>query len=245
MEKRVYAALGHIRIDRITPLDIQGFVRALVDDGLSSENVKNHVRFVSVIMNYAVKKHILTFNPCVTVDYPTSQKKEREFYTVNEVRRFLHLLRNEGDDKKVFSVFFTLAAYMGARKGELLGLEWKDIDFNNAVISINRAHYYSGYHKTYFTDTPKTALSRRTLKLPACVMDTMKEYRQWQDKQREICGASWVETDRLFTTWNGETIPHSALYYFLSSFCERTGMRKVNIHSFRHFKRNRIDRQRC
>jgi integrase len=235
MEKRTYAALGHIRIDRVSPLDIQRFVRSLGADGLSPDSVKNYVRFVSVIMNYAVRKQILTFNPCITVDYPTSQKNTREFYTVDETKQFLRLLRNEGEDKKPFAIYFTLAAYMGARKGELLGLEWKDLDFDNAVISINRAYYYSAYHKEYYTDTPKTATSRRALKLPAHVMETLKEYRAWQDTQREICGGSWVENDRLFTKWNGEPMCQSALYYFLKSFTKRIGMKKVNIHSFRHF----------
>ena len=91
MEKRAYAALGHIRVDRITPLDIQRYVRSLVADGLSADNVKNHVRLVSVIMNYAVKKQILTFNPCITVDYPTSQKKERDYYSVEEVKKLFGL----------------------------------------------------------------------------------------------------------------------------------------------------------
>ena len=60
MEKRIYAILGHIRIDRITPLDVQRLVRSLIADGLATESVKKHVRLVSVILNYAVKKRLLT-----------------------------------------------------------------------------------------------------------------------------------------------------------------------------------------
>lgn len=96
-------------------------------------------------------------------------------------------------------MFFTLAAYMGARKGELLGLEWKDIDFDNNTISIKRAYYYSAIDRAYFTDTPKTKISHRSLKLPAHVMETLSQYREWQNNQREMCGGSWVITDRIFT----------------------------------------------
>jgi len=231
MCKRMYAALGHLRIDKISPLDIQRYVSSLVADGLATSNVKNHVRLVSVILNYAVKKRILTFNPCVTVDYPAAQKVERDYYSLEEAKQFLELLRNEGDNKKPFALFFTLAAYMGARKGELLGLEWKDIDFDNAVISINRAYYYSNTDRQCFTDTPKTAASRRSLKLPAHVMETLSQYREWQDQQRDICGGSWVENDRLFTTWNGTPMHPSTPYNYLTALCKRTGMRKVNVHS--------------
>jgi integrase len=235
MEKRAYAALGHIRVDRITPLDIQRFVRSLVAEGLSAVTVKGYVRFVSVILNYAVKKHLLTFNPCVTVDYPTEHEKERNFYNVEEVKKLLQLLRNEKEDKKPFALFFTLAAYTGCRKGELLGAEWSDFDFKNNTFSIRRAYYYSSYHKECYTDTPKNKTSRRCLKLPAHVMETLKEYRAWQDEQREICGGSWVETDRVFTQWNGEPMLTSSPATYLQAFCKRTGMRKVTIHSFRHF----------
>ena len=235
MAKRAYANLGHIRIDRISPLDIQRYVGSLVADGLSAETVKCHVRLVSVILNYAVKKHILTFNPCVTVDYPTSKETKRDFYTVEEVKRLLELLRNEDEDKKPFALFFTLAAYTGCRKGELLGFEWKDVDFDNNTISINRAYYYSSIERTHFTDTPKTKTSRRSLKLPAHVMETLKEYKAWQYKQREFCGGSWIETDRLFTNLDGSHMPTTAPRNYLKSLCKRTGMRSVTIHSFRHF----------
>jgi len=234
-EKRLYAALGHIRVDKITPLDIQRLVRSLVADGLCTDNVKSHVRLVSVILNYAVKKRILTYNPCTAVDYPVAQEKKRDFYAVEEVKELLALLRNEGEESKPFAVFFTLAAYTGCRKGELLGLEWKDIDFTNDTITIARAYYYDQYKREHFTDTPKTKRSRRSLKLPAHVMKTLMEFREWQDKQRETCGGSWVETDRLFTKWNGEPMRVSKPSEHLAKLSKRTGMRKVTIHSFRHF----------
>ena len=235
MEKRVYAALGHIRVDRISPLDIQRFVGALNADGLAPSTVRNYVRFVSVILNYAVKKRIITYNPCVTVDYPEARETEREIYTTEEVKKLLGLMWEDGEDKRPFAVFFMLAAYTGCRKGELLGLEWKDVDFLNDVISIRRAYYYSSAEHTSYTDTPKTKKSQRSLKLPACVMEALRELRAWQDRQREVCGGSWVETDRLFTSLDGSPMATTAPYHYLQSFNKRNGFRKATVHSFRHF----------
>jgi len=235
MRKRIYPALGHIRIDKITPLDIQRFVSTLAADGLTTDYIKSHVLMVSNILSYAVRKRILTYNPCSTVDYPKAQDKKRDFYTVEEVKELLGILRNEDEENKPFAIFFTLAIYTGCRKGELLGLEWKDMDFDDNTISIARAYYYDNYKHEYYTDTPKTKGSIRSLKLPAHVMETLKEYRMWQDKQRAICGSSWVENDRLFTKWDGEMMYINAPTNYFIKLSKRTGIRHVTTHSFQHF----------
>jgi len=235
MERRAYITLGHIRVDKITPLDIQRYVRFLMEEGLSPQSVKINVRFVSVILSYAVKKRVIPYNPCATVDYPAANPKDKDFYSVEEVKQLFEVLRNEKEERKPFALFFTLAAYTGCRKGEILGIEWKDLDFESNTLSINRAYYYNSVGKTYYTDTPKTESSRRILKLPDHVMETLSQYREWQNEQRELCGGTWIETDRVLTRWNGESMrPYEPNHYF-DLLINRTGMRKVTIHSFRHF----------
>jgi integrase len=189
-------------------------------------------------LNYAIKKRLITFNPCTAVDFPKERAKEQaghEIYSIEEVRHLLELLKQEDDEKYPFYVYFVLAVYMGARKGELMGLEWKDIDFDNDIISINRAYYYSWVDKGYYTDTPKTATSLRSLKVPAHVMETLRSLQKWQEKYKEVCGGSWVESDRLFTLWNGEPMATTAPRDYFNRFCKRNGIRYIKPHAFRHF----------
>ena len=70
--------------------------------------------------------------------------------------------------------------------------------------------------------------------LPVGVMQLLKQYRAEQAAERLRLGSQWVNSDRLFTSWNGAAIHPSSAKNWLDRFCERTGMRKVNIHSFRH-----------
>ncbi|MCL2239197.1 MAG: site-specific integrase, partial [Defluviitaleaceae bacterium] len=236
--KRIYPVIGHIRIDKISPLNIQKLVQTLSNEGMSPRTIKTYVRFVSGILNYAIKKRLITYNPCTTVDFPKERPKEQlthEIYSIEEVKQLLELLKQEDNEKYPFYVYFVLAVYMGARKGELLGLEWKDIDFDNDMISINRAYYYSYLEREYYTDTPKTATSRRSLKLPVHVMETLRSLQVWQEKYRELCGGSWVDNDRLFTTYNGDVMATTAPRDYFQRFCKRNGIRYIKPHAFRHF----------
>lgn len=238
LTKRIYPVIGHIRVDKLNPLDIQKLVQVLTNDGISPRTVKTYMRVVSAIMNYAIRKRLITYNPCTVVDLPKEAGKQyvsNEIYSVDEVKHLLELLKQEDDEKYPFYVYFVLAVYMGARKGELMGLEWRDIDFDNDVISINRAYYYDWLNKGYYTDTPKTKTSIRSLKLPAHVMETLRSLQDWQAKRKEVCDGSWVESDRLFTYWNGEPMATTAPRDYFKRFCKRKGIRYIKPHAFRHF----------
>lgn len=112
------------------------------------------------------------------------------------------------DEPIKYKAFFYLIAYSGFRRSEMLGLEWKDIDFEHNIIRVRRTSNYTAERGTY-TDTTKTKRSQRTLKIADSIMDMLKELKAEQDEQALNCGDKWVETDRLFTKWNGEPMNNS------------------------------------
>ncbi len=140
---RVYPAIGHLRLDKITARQIQQFINDLAKNGknlrsgkpLSRKTVVHHLSFISDVFGYAVKMDMLSENPCAKVSVPKGEKKEKEIYTLEEVEQLFTLLEKAPIK---YRTFFTLAIYSGFRRGELLGLEWKDVDFDNNVISVRR-----------------------------------------------------------------------------------------------------------
>ncbi len=237
-EARTYKALGHLRMGAITTRKVQLFILNLQEDGinkrtnkkLAPKTIKNYLSFVSTIFDYAVSQGVVVANPCHGVTLPAMEKVERNVYTIEEAQQFLELLEHEPIQ---WRTFFTLAVYGGFRRGELFGFEWKDVDFDSGVITVNRTSNYST-GRGVFTDTPKTTGSQRSLKLPEGVILLLKQYRAEQTAERLRLGSQWIDTDRLFTSWNGEAIYPSSAKNWFDRFCDRTGMRKVNIHSFRH-----------
>lgn len=154
MEKRIYKAIGHIRLDKLTTRHIQKFILELCnaereygrnknDDKLATIKIKLYKSMISTICDYTVKMQMITNNPCKNVTIPKVITPEKEFYSIEETQHLLELFKEESEDNYKYVCFYTLAIYTGFRLGELMGLEWKDIDFMTNVISVNRTCLYS------------------------------------------------------------------------------------------------------
>ena len=237
---RVYAAFGHLRVDSITRGQIQAFVDDMAKNGknmktgkpLSRKSIVHHLNFLSDVFNYALRFDMIDSNPCNHIFVPKGEKKEKEIYTVEEMKQLFKLVNQYAPLK--YKAFLTLAVYSGFRNGELMGLEWKDVDWENNVISVRRTSNYTVTDGNY-TDTPKTKSSIRSLKLPQQVFDVLSELRESQLKNKENLGTKWIDSDRLFVTEIGKPLHRGSPYKWQREFTERHGMRFCDIHSLRHF----------
>lgn len=239
LRKRVYSAIGHIRMDKITPRQIQAFVNSLSKDGanertgkpLAPKTIRHNLSFISDVFSYAVRMDLVADNPCKKVTIPKGEVKEKPIYSQEEMAQLLTAINGEPTK---YRAFFFLIAYSGFRRSEMLGLEWKDIDFENNVISIKRTSNYTSERGIY-TDTTKTKRSKRVLKISPYIMNILKELKDEQDEEALRLGDKWVETDRLFVKWNGEPMNNQTPYGWLKEFCEKNDMPFYGIHSFHHF----------
>lgn len=236
---RVYPAIGHLRLDKITGRHIQQFINDLINSTsertgrpLARKTVIHHLSFISDVFSYAVKMDMLTYNPCRKVTVPKGEAKEKDIYTIEKITRIFELLDGENVPTK-FRVFFKLAVYSGYRRGELLGLEWKDVDFENNTIKVRRTSNYTA-KKGIYTDTTKTKKSQRTQKYPQYVMDMLWELRKEQDEQCARMGDKWQDYDRLFIKWDGSPMNNNTPYFWFKEFCEKNSIRFCDIHSLRH-----------
>lgn len=238
LTKRVYAAIGHIRLDRLTTREIQKFINSLTQDGvnentgkpLSRKTMIHYLSFISTVIDYAIKMNMISDNPCRRVTIPKGSKKERKILTIEETEEFFKLLKTA---PLKYQAFFTLDIYSGMRRGEMLGLEWKDIDFQTGVIHIQRTSNYTKA-KGIYTDTTKTENSVRFVKVPMEIVEVLLLYKKEQDEERIKLDSKWHETDRLFVKYDGQPMNPQTPYGWLKEFCEKNNFPFYGIHQFRH-----------
>lgn len=238
LRTRVYGAIGHLRMDKINPRQIQSFVSSLSKEGanirtgkpLAVKTIRHYLSFISDVFSYGVRMGVVDNNPCSKVTAPKGEIKEKQIYTPDEVRRILELLEDEPEHYKVF---FNLAVYSGFRRGELLGLEWKDIDWENCTINVRRTSCYTP-SKGMYTDTTKTARSKRTIKFPMAIMEMLRAYKATQYDQSLAFGDHWVDSDRIFIKCNGEPMFIAQPFTWFRRFCKRHDIPFYGVHCFRH-----------
>lgn len=241
-QERTYKAIGHLRMDKITRRHIQSFINSLGEkgvnkhtgEGLSKKSQKLYLNFISDVYEYAISCDMDVKNPTVNVKTVKVKTEgyERKMLSIEENRRFLSLLENEPIK---YRAFFTLAVYGGFRRGELLGFEWKDLDLETGLIHVVRTSLFDKERGGTFTGTPKTKGSARSIVLPEAALDVLKEYKEEQTKIQAQIGDQWVNTDRIFISWNVSPMGVDTPRNWLAKFCKKNGFTQVNIHSFRHF----------
>ena len=235
---RVYPALGHMRIDKITGRHVQKFINDLLINGknqrtgkpLSRKTVVHHLSFISDVLQYALKMDMISDNPCRKVTIPKGERKEKNIYSLEELQQLMELLETA---PLKYKLFFTMVLYTGYRRSEMLGLEWKDIDWDNRIISVRRTSNYTAERGIY-TDTTKTKRSQRSNRYPQFIFDLLKEYKSEQDEERRIMADLWHDTDRLFVKHDGQPMNNQTPYGWLKEFCEKNNIRFCDLHSFRH-----------
>ena len=228
---RIYKAIGNVYIDELKYKRIQNFIISLSADGvnqrtgkgLSQKTQKHYITFISDVFNYAIKCELVESNPCRSVKaVKDKEKSEQQFYTLDEERVFLNLLNEKAE--LTYKVLFHLLAYYGLRRGEVLGLEWKDVDYAKQTISIMRTSKYAKGVGIY-ADMPKTASGQRTFVITEKTICLLQQLQTEQEYYREIIGNCWVNSDRICADIYGreplKTTPKliSLIFYFQQEIC--------------------------
>ena len=249
LETRLLPYFGHFYINKIKPTDIMKFYDLLEKDTqlvrkkgnngsknkkpLSGKTILEHHRLLRAMLHKAVYWQLIVSNPAERVQSPKARKPKRRSYDDEQTKILLENLEQLSIEDTKYKVAIILTVFTGVRLGELMGLEWQDVDFKNRIISINRSSQYLA-DMGVFTKVPKTESSIREIAIPEFIISLLEEYKLWYEEQKSIYGELWTNSDRLFVQADGKPMHPSTISKWFVKYVGQIGLPVINFHGLRH-----------
>ena len=249
LETRLLPYFGHFYINKIKPTDIMKFYDLLEKDTqlvrkkgnngsktkkpLSGKTILEHHRLLRAMLHKAVYWQLIVANPAERVQPPKARKPKRKSYDDEQTKILLENLELLSSEDTKYKVAIILTVFTGVRLGELMGLEWTDVDFKNGIISINRSSQYLA-DMGVFTKVPKTESSIREIAIPEFIISLLEEYKLWYEEQKSIYGELWTNSDRLFVQSDGKPMHPSTISKWFVKYVGQIGLPVINFHGLRH-----------
>lgn len=199
--------------------------------GLSPTTVLQIHRVLSCAFKDALAGELIAKNPMVSVKPPKKESTEPQALTEEQVTYMLQKAFEE--ESFQFYVELAIGFIAGLRRGELLGLRWQDVDFENNNITVRQSLYYIKNRGQDFKK-PKTKKSNDTIPMPEDMMDLLKQHKARQNEQRLKLGTKWHDNDLVFANWQGEPQSLDNLTHKFIDFMTRIGLPGFHLHNLRH-----------
>lgn len=205
------------------------FEPAYLGRKLSPNTIRRIHSFLSVIFGQAEKEMLISYNPVSRATPPPAEQQEPDYFQPAELARILEALEEEDIKHKTM---VHLLIVTGCRRGEILGLKWEKVDFENRQLKIDACLSYLPGTGIY--EGPTKTRNNRFIPIPAETAALLRKYRVWQMEQRLMLGEQWHDTGYVFTRANGEPENPYTIGGWLTRFSQRHGLPHIKAHAFRH-----------
>lgn len=209
------------------------FTTEVQSHAYAKETIMKLKRTLATILADAKRQRLVEHN-FASRDYIApiqGYKKEVKILNDKEAKILANYLHTEPNPRWKIALLTVL--FMGLRRGELAGLEWKDIDYENKTMTIARSvQDIIGFG--LITKEPKTENSKRTISMPDKLIEYLKEYETWWLNQKKYLGDRLGNTDRLFCSEDGTDISPGLFRVWLQKTLAKVDSPKVTLHSLRH-----------
>ncbi len=223
----VTPVLGHVLLEKLAPADVQRLLNRKSAEGLSPKTVR-HIRGVlSTALGRAVKWNLVARNAAALTDAPRAVPVVIRAFDSDEARRFIEAVGGERHE-----ALYLLTITLGLRRGEVLALKWKDINFDAGVIHV-RGSLQRVNGSLQLSET-KTQKSRRQLPMLEFVAKAIRVQRTRQIEARLLAGPKWQDAGFVFTTGLGTPIDPANLLDDFKRILRKAGLPDIRFHDLRH-----------
>ena len=234
MRAYVVPRIGHVRLDRLSPADVQKLYSELRSSGarggkpLSGTQVRNVHGVLHNALNYAARIGYIARNPTDAIDRPRNDTEERPVYPPDEVRLFM--MAADGD--RLQAMWYLVLA-TGLRRAELAGLRWRDVALDRvpATLAVRTTRTTAGHAVVEYD--PKSKSSRRLLHLDKRTAELLGHHfgamAAEAEKRGELAVPEYVFVDEF-----GDPYHPAQLTRYLHELQRRAGLPEITLHDLRH-----------
>lgn len=214
-EKFIFPHFKDRYIQDLTPADCQNFAMSLTN----LVKGKEYFNQANRIMDFAIKMEYIKTNPFDNVFLPDFKKstKKIDFLEAEEIFKLLDYF----EDNLYWYCLFRVLIYTGIRRGEILALEWRDIDFENKKLNINKT-LSTGEGNKVFISTPKTSNSNRSIILDDVTLLNLKKLKVKSN------------SNIVFPNKKGKHNRLCNIQDKLNKALTDIGIKKIRVHDLRH-----------
>jgi integrase len=235
VERYLVPRLGGVPLQGLTPDRITVMYRDLLEAGGRDGRplAANTVRRVHATLHRALRDAVAwgytARNPAAAAAKPRvpSAGEHLQVWSSDEAQDFLRAV--QGD--RLYAAWH-LALSTGMRRGELLGLHWRDVDLGLGRAAVR--HTITSLGQQVVFGEPKTRRSRRSVALDAGSVAVLRRWRAQQAQERLAAGAGWQDTGLVFTREDGRHVHPDRFCVWFGKHVRRAGLRQIRFHDLRH-----------
>ena len=198
-------------------------------DPLSDKTVLEHHRLISTILTQAEKEMLVPYNAAAKATPPKAAKHDPTYFQPEDIAAILKALDTE---PLKWQLITHLMIVTGCRRGEIMGLQWEKVDFENSRVKIDKALVSSKSKGTYLGNTKISDI--RYLNLPKETMELLRLHKREQLRLQIANGDRWRHSGFVFTTDDGSNMNPDSITGWLHDFSRRHNLPHINPHAFRH-----------
>ena len=220
-------ALGRIKVKNLTPTHVRGLHREKLDAGLAPATVRKIHSTLHKAFAQAVSDGLIPRN-AAAIKAPRPDPEEMHPLSADEASALLEAARGER-----FEALYMLAITTGLRRGELLGLRWRDVNLEHGVLRVGHALVREGGR--YRLGETKTKRGHRSIRLTSQAVSALGAHRKRQLEERMRLAGLYEDHDLIFTTQRGTPLnPENLVKRSFKPLLERTGLPEIRFHDLRH-----------
>lgn len=227
IHKHIVPGIGKIPLNRLQPKDVQKLYTDLANAGLSGTSIRYVHNNLHRALGYAVKSLLIPRNPADFVEAPRIDRYEATTLTPEQVVNLLQACA----DKEIYLPVL-LAVSLGLRRGEVLGLQWNDVDMQHHTLTIRRSANFS--KDGMALASPKTKNSRRTLLIPEHLQVVLLNAKTTQQGLSQAIGESYNPLNLVCCRADGSVYTASVLQHQFRELLEVCGLPHIRFHDLRH-----------